>query len=70
MKLYDPVTSLPLTLYSSRGESTECWRAEEESVVMAVHYHYKVSKAEAQLMLENSDIDSPVMVNDEAYWVE
>jgi hypothetical protein len=70
MKLHDPVTGEQLDLYMSRGESSEVWRADEASVIKQIASHYMCEEQDAKRRLENSDIDSPVIVNDEVYWVE
>ena len=70
MKLHDPVTGEELVLYSSRGESNEVCRADEDSVISCLASEYGVNKEAAQHMLEMSDVDAPVVYHDQIFWVE
>ena len=70
VKLHDPITGEELVLYSARGESNECWRADVDLAIYHVAKEYRITDEEARRRLQNSDVDHPVMYRDQAFWAE
>ena len=70
MKLHDPITGEELTLMSARGDSNECWRADEHSTVLCIMHEYRIDETEARRRLQNSDVENPVVYRDQVFWCE
>lgn len=68
--LHDPVTGEELVVFSMKGESEDIWRAEEESVILAIMTEYQIDREEAIRRLINSDALAPVYVKDQAFFSE
>lgn len=69
-KITDPITGDNLIVYGCDRISNEVYRANEDKVVATLIGHFGMGRDEAIRLISNSDIDNPVIINTEDFWVE
>lgn len=71
-KIFDPITGVEITVYCCDIENNTrlVWRAQVLRAIADIQSEKAVSKEEAKRLLENSDINSPVVLKKIEYWVE
>lgn len=62
--------ALKYTIYCSRVNEDECGEADTERVIKCLMNHYRETEEQVIKRIENSNIDNPISMNDEVFWLD